>query len=253
MLSASSAYRSSRETRRSDDSLVANGMTLLTYDEGALVERLSVLDRRAKTAFAASCAQRLLPFFEPYAHAVGRAEWGERLRTIVDASWDLASGAEFDVHALQAEAESMVPSDEGEWITEMGYAQNAAAAAAYAIRTSLTDDPQEAAWAGRQVYELADYAVQCNSPEIDMNHPEAEAQILGSAAVQRILAALDNSLKAIEAQPPAWTTVRAEAETDSQLWIRILAQPSQTISPQMSGYESKHERPMNDVIDSLPG
>lgn len=42
----------------------------------------------------------------------------------------------------------------------MGYAQNAAAAVACAVRTWMTDEPQEAVWGARQVYEAADYAAQ---------------------------------------------------------------------------------------------
>lgn len=54
--------------------------------------------------------------------------------------------------------EDMVPADEGEWTFEMGYGQSAIAAVVYAVRTWLTDDPQEAVWAARQVHQAADYA-----------------------------------------------------------------------------------------------
>ena len=74
---------------------------------------------------------------------------GSRLGVIVAAAWDVASGVRADVGTYQAEAEAMVPSDEHGWTLETGYGQNAAAAAAYALRAWLTDDPQEAAWAAR--------------------------------------------------------------------------------------------------------
>ncbi|GEA86031.1 hypothetical protein CGE01nite_32820 [Cellulomonas gelida] len=48
-----------------------------------------------------------------------------------------------------------------------GYGQNAAAAAAYAMRTWMTNSPQEAAWAARHGYELADYAVLNGDPDLD--------------------------------------------------------------------------------------
>lgn len=197
-------------------------MTLRTYDEQAIVARLAALDRRSRTAFAASCAQRLLPLFERYARSVGMPDSGVRLRSIVAAAWDVASGVEADVQAYQAEVEGMVPSDADGWTLETGYGQNAAAAAAYAIRTWLTGDPQEAAWAARQVYELADYAVLHGNSELDLNAPSAEAQVLASAAVQRALAAIDSSLDAVESNPSAWHEARAEAEADGQLWASIL-------------------------------
>ena len=144
-------------------------VTLRIYDEQALVDRLTALDRRSKTAFAASCAQSLLPLFERYAKSAGVPELGARLGAIVAAAWAAASGVEADVRGHQDEAEAMVPSDGDGWTLETGYGQNAAAAAAYAIRTWLTDDAQEAAWAARQVYELADYAELAGNPRLDQN------------------------------------------------------------------------------------
>jgi hypothetical protein len=129
-------------------------------------------------------------------------------------AWDAASGSleELDMCTLQAEAESMVPTGETGWTREMVYGQNAAAA--YAIRTWLTDDPQEAGWAARQVYELADYAVLQGNPEFDLNAPDAEARVLASDIVQEALGALARSLDVVEASPANWQQLRADAEAD---------------------------------------
>lgn len=197
-------------------------MSLRRYDEREILSRLSALDRSAKTAFAASCAQRLLPLFERYARSVGAPELAPRLAAIVDAAWDVASGAEADVAARQAEAEGMVPTDEDGWTLEAGYAQNAAAAAAYAIRTWLTDNPQEAAWAARQVYELADYAVLQGRPALDLNAPESEAQVMESKTVQNALIALDRALAVVESAPSTWQEFRADATADSEAWANTL-------------------------------
>ena len=197
-------------------------VSMRTYDEVAILARLAALDRSSRTAFAASCAQRLLPLFERYAVSVGAPELGARLRVIVGAAWEVASGVEADVQAYQAEAEGLVPSDEEDWFLEIGYGQNAAAAAEYAIRTWLTDDPQEAAWAARQVYELADYSVLQGDLELDLNAPGAEASVLASDVVQRALTALDRSLEAVESAPSTWQEVRADAEADGQEWARAL-------------------------------
>lgn len=195
------------------------------YDESGLTKRLSSLDREAKTAFAAACAERLLPLFDRYAKAAQLPEEEARLSAVVAAAWEAAAGGgdEAEARGLQAAAEAMVPSDDGDdWFLEMGYGQNAAAAAAYAIRTWLTDDPQEAAWAARQVYEVADYGVLQGSPTIDLNAPDAESQVIASAAVQEALVALEEGLSAVEGGPSDWQGLRAAVQTEAQDWVKTL-------------------------------
>ncbi|MDE0547686.1 DUF416 family protein [Microbacterium sp. C7(2022)] len=195
-------------------------MNLRTYDEGLLVERLSRLDKRSKTVFAASCAQLLLPMFERYSRSEGRPELGVKLQAIVSAAWAAATDApsRAEMLTLQAEAEAMVPSDEDNWTHESPYAQNAAAAAAYAIRTWLTDDPQEAGWAARQVYELADSVVLQQNPEIDLTGSDAEDTVLGSAIVQSVLETLARTLGAVEDRPFSVKLLRADAEESSRVF-----------------------------------
>lgn len=197
-------------------------MSAREYDEQEILARLAALDRRSRTAFAASCAERLVPLFERYARSVGAPELGPRLRGLADAAWDAASGVDIDADAYQAEAEGMVPSDADGWLLETGYGQNAAAAVAYAIRTWLTDAPQEAAWAAHQVYELADYAVLQGDSGLDLNSPGAERRVLESAAVQRALTAIARSLSVVEDAPLTWRELRAEAEADGEQWARAL-------------------------------
>ncbi|WP_146069092.1 hypothetical protein [Cryobacterium sp. M23] len=83
-----------------------------TYDEHALLAKLELLDRRAKTVFAVSCAQRLFPLFERYAPAVGAPALSERLAEIVAAGWDLAATPMGEVQRMEAEATSMVPDED---------------------------------------------------------------------------------------------------------------------------------------------
>lgn len=197
-------------------------MSVREYDEQEILARLAALDRRSRTAFAASCAERLVPLFERYARSVGAPERGIRLRGLADAAWDAASGVDIDAGAYQAEAEGLVPSDADGWVLETGYGQHAAAAVAYAIRTWLADAPQEAAWAARQVYELADYAVLQGDSALDLNGHGVERRILESAAVQRALTAIVRSLGLVEAAPLTWQELRAEAEVDGEQWARAL-------------------------------
>ena len=101
-----------------------------TYDEHALLAKLELLDRRAKTVFAVSCAQRLFPLFERYAPAVRAPALSERLAEIVAAGWDLAATPMGEVQRMEAEATSMVPDEDDDgWVRESAFAQNVAAPA----------------------------------------------------------------------------------------------------------------------------
>lgn len=147
---------------------------MATFDEAEIKNRLSRLDRARKTAFAAACAERLWPLFPRCAEATGEGDVAV-LRSVLDDAWRAAAGDDVgDLSAAQITAEDMVPVDDGEWIFEMGYGQNAAAAVAYAVRSWLTDDPQQAAWAACQVHEAADYAALRAHPELELNVPAAE-------------------------------------------------------------------------------
>lgn len=131
------------------------------YDEVRLRRRLETLDRASRASFAAACAERLWPLVERYALVSSvPADRVAQLRGALDAVWAGAMGQAADVAGAQHLAESMVPREDEKWVMEAGYGQNAIAAIAYAARTWLTDHPQAAVWAARQVYEAGDYGAQ---------------------------------------------------------------------------------------------
>jgi uncharacterized protein YjaG (DUF416 family) len=171
---------------------------LREYDEPGLVARLGALDRRDKTAFAAACAERVFPAFERYALSVGQPANAGSLRSVLDDVWAAISGVAVDLVGQQVLAEDLVPDDEGVWTHEMGYGQNGAAATAYAVRTWLTDDPQEAGWAARQVYELADYAVVSGDLDAAGGKSLPESDVRASAIVQEALRAIEVDLGRVE-------------------------------------------------------
>ena len=195
------------------------------YDESSLVARLAPLDRQRKTAFAAACAQRLFPLFERYARTAGDLATSQRLAEILETVWLCASGSAADISSMGAEAESMVPPDDDRWTFESGYAQNAAAAAAYAIRTWLTNDPQEAAWTARQVYDAADYAFTQVGLEpgniyvstFEDRTREAEAA-LASGIVQTALTAIDQDLQAVESAMPSFPDLQETSTAQGVAW-----------------------------------
>ncbi len=165
------------------------------YDEAAIALAAQRLTRGERTAFAAACAERLWPLVERYAATIALPSDSLRgLREALEAAW-AAAGGHADRLALEtakAVAEELIPSeDDDNWVFESGYAQNGIAAIAYAIDTRLRDGVQEAVWAGRQVYEAADYVAQQRLDTELLYTPELEEELsntpVAQAAVRSIL------------------------------------------------------------------
>lgn len=97
---------------------------MLKYDEKLLKLRLEPLDRSAKTAFAAVCAQRLMPLYDRYARQVGDSSLQQRLAVIVSAAWAAASARDVEASRLEADTESMVPDEDEGWTAGRAYAVN---------------------------------------------------------------------------------------------------------------------------------
>ena len=137
------------------------------YDEAQILDQLDRLPAVSQVAFAAACAEWLYPSYEEFAHVTSQGD-PAALRSAIDAAWLLAESEVIprnDIEHLRNLAESLVPNDDDEdWSTLSPLAQNAAASAAYALRTSLHEDPQEAVWAARQLFEAGDYLVQLGAP-----------------------------------------------------------------------------------------
>ncbi|MEV7606079.1 DUF416 family protein [Paenarthrobacter sp. NPDC089322] len=189
---------------------------MLKYDEMLLMLRLEPLDRSAKTAFAAACAQRLVPLSDRYALQVGDSSRLARLGVIVSATWEAASGRDVEASRLSEEAELMVPDEDDEgWRAGRAYASNAATAASYALRTWLTNDPQEAAWAARQLFDVADLVYFQANPGGSFVAEEQDKASLESPLVQPAISAIHRDLEAIENAWP-WLEVRQRAEEEGR-------------------------------------
>jgi hypothetical protein len=194
--------------------------TMLRYDEPALVRRLADLPEQARALFADAIAQRALALYELFAARSGQGDPAQ-LRAALDASWDeVAAPPDLDALAgWQAIAEELVPhDDDDDWVDESAYAQNGAAAVAYALRTRLGGDPQEAAWAARQLYEAADYAAQRQLPDLDINDARSADALLSTPIVQEALAGLNADLEAVggELAPADLERLRFEARAGGE-------------------------------------
>lgn len=199
------------------------GSIIPNYDEKLLMLRLGRLDRGAKTAFAAACAQRLLPLSDRYAlqEGAGSARL-ERLNVIVSALWEAAAGKAIDAQQMAKEAESMVPDEDDEgWTADRAYAGNAAAAACYALRTWLTDDPQESTWAARQLFDAADLAYFQAVPGGSILTGEEERESLMSSVVQSAISAIQRDLDAVENATP-YLDLRRRVEAEAKDWAATI-------------------------------
>lgn len=166
---------------------------MLRYDDAQLVQALSAEPKAAQVAFAAASAERLQPLYVWFHEVSGQGD-PATLRAALDAVWDLVLGlpAPDNLSHLQDAAESLVTDDEDEnWVEQTAYAQNAAAAVAYAVSSWISEDPHDAVLAATQLYEAADYAAQ---QEIDLNAPGAEDVILGQPVVQEALKGINEDL-----------------------------------------------------------
>lgn len=92
---------------------------------------------------------------------------------------------------LESAAETalgLIPDENEGWDEEtQAFAEDAASSLLYALRTRLSGDPQEAAWALRCVYEAMDYRAQQDTSLIPED-PAYETALLSHPAVQRELA-----------------------------------------------------------------
>jgi hypothetical protein len=191
------------------------------YDEARIAEVCGTLDRSARTAFAAACAERLWPLVERYGSVTPLAENDiPTLRRALDAAWRAASGSDEDLAQARDVAESMVPFEDENWTVEAGYAQNAIAAIAYASRAWLSDDPQEAVWAARQLYEAADYGAQQSSGGVLREYTRAvEDELLDTRIVREAVTAIVQDLASARSQSSE--VLRQRVEMAAQAFARL--------------------------------
>jgi hypothetical protein len=154
-------------------------MRLASYDQ-ALAAELRDLPKPASAAFAAACAERLLPAYLGYVRSSGRGDVGV-VRAGLDLAWEVAraGGIGPSDPDLSERIEAAVRgcseliSDEPEAI---GWQADAAVAAVvYALQAAADSGPGAAAYAARQVTDaLDDHLLRS---EIDATDPEADRKV----------------------------------------------------------------------------
>lgn len=156
-------------------------MTMLRYDEAALVRDLGRVGRNSRIAFAAACAERLFPAYDNFCRRAGRGD-RDALAGILKRVWQHLLGDKMSGEQVRADLQrcmELIPGEDDEpWVDEQAYADDAASAIAYTLRAIESGEPQEAAWAARRAYEAADHYV------IHRLGIEGESQVLAHPIIQ---------------------------------------------------------------------
>lgn len=186
--------------------------SVIRYDEQAIRAGLESMSPEARVLFAAACAERLIPLYELFSELTKRGDVSV-LREGLKVAWsatDPGSVLREEIKRLRDVAEALVPdADDEDWSFSWAFAQTAAAAVTYALETWLSADAQNAVWASRQLYDVADFMVQEGASlhtyieDIDENSP-----------VQLALKGIEDALR--EAPELDVTAMRASAEDDGR-------------------------------------
>jgi uncharacterized protein len=164
-------------------------MSILRFDEDALIALLERLPKRLFVGFAAACAERQLPNYFRFAEATGRGS-PEQLTGALRCIWEDIEGqpkGSTELNIYLGICVSLLPNDEADEADDiclMGYyAEDAVSAVVYAIEARLKSDARAAAESAHVAYSALDVYVSemLNIPSIGKNE---EALILTHPLVQ---------------------------------------------------------------------
>jgi len=205
-------------------------MTVLRFDRESLSKKLSSLPRRLRTAFAAACAQRLMPGYARFASSNLNANANPQPASkILNELWnDIQSGSS-DPGKLKRDVEAcetLIPDSEANYFEGIEYVEEALFSLAYAIDSELKGGAEEAVWAAEQgpnslfrfVERLMGYAEsRADMARID-SHPLMQAELRRQEAD---LADLESAAKNPGSEPAIIARIRRRAEADSEFFFRL--------------------------------
>lgn len=205
-------------------------MNVLRHNEAADIQMLKALSAPCRVLFAALCATRIEPTYQRFCERTGRGD-PVALRSLFERLWRDLSGDLMTSDEVQAAADramELVPSEDDGWDEQtQPYAEDVAAALAYAFRARLSGDPKEAAWAGRRVYEAADHfagAMVVRTSKVSRNdefaivsHPVVQAELARQQRDLRDLAELDRA----GAVAVPLSEMRARSEREASTFFQV--------------------------------
>jgi hypothetical protein len=149
--------------------------------------------------------------YEHFAATTGQGDVAQ-LRAALDAAWAALDGAADGLARWEDVAMALVPEEEDDaWEIESAYAENAAAAVSYALRTRGTGELDPAIWTAVQAYEASDFAAQRLLEPLTYTDPGGEEALRGHPVVQEALAGINTDLEAALENPPAEEIPRLRA------------------------------------------
>jgi len=192
---------------------------IVRFDERALAASLDRLSQQHRIAFAAACAERLMPAYELFAQRSGRGD-PKTLAKILARLWDDLAGAEMTEAELQSNIDGcmkLIPQEDEEvWVPEQAAAEDAGAALAYSLRCRQNGRSREAAWSAGRSYEALDHYV-IVTEEIDVNSQGAEARILAHPLVQAELGRQQRDLQELSSSDdPRAAAARLQARAKTE-------------------------------------
>lgn len=161
-------------------------MPFLQFNESDTIEMLRRLSPGFRVAFALLSSFRILPTYRRFHAKTGRGDPATLESTAAELWRDITQHRLSDTEIQMAAARCMelVPSEQGWDEDTQPYAEDAAAAVAYAVRARLNGDPQEAAWAGRRVYEAIDHFINAQKEVSATTDPDDQLNVLAHPLVQ---------------------------------------------------------------------
>lgn len=203
-------------------------MTLLRFSRDDLSKKLSSLPRRLRTAFAAACAQRLLPGYARFASGNLNANPRQAAK-ILDELWnDIQSGFS-DPSKLKRNVETcetLIPNSDLNYFDGIEYVESALFSLAYAIDSELKGGAEEAVWAAEEapnsLFRFVKRLLGCAESRAEMaridSHPLMQAELRRQEAD---LADLESAAKNPSSEPAMIAGIRRRAQADAEFFFRL--------------------------------
>lgn len=158
---------------------------MFTFDKQRLLADLQRMSPYLRVVFAAACAERQMPAYRIFRR--GRvSDSSDDLMRALDEVW--TNPIQGDGPELRRQLEAcmqLVPREEfvTPWTEQASYAQDAGISVAYALRTRISGEAEDAAWAAQTAYELLDLFV-INREDIDASLSGGEECVLAHPLIQ---------------------------------------------------------------------
>jgi uncharacterized protein YjaG (DUF416 family) len=186
----------------------------LQFSRSQLIRKIDQLPLSLRIAFAASCAERLLPAYLTSWDLTGKGDPDTLIR-LLTRLWEDISGNQMTASEVQASISTcmdLIPKDYHEpWFVEQVSAEHASIAVAYALICRQRGNSEDAMSSAEQVYNALDQFV-IDRDNVDVNAPEAERGILTHPLIQAELARQRRDIDELLAAAAADADVRQTAE-----------------------------------------